>query len=88
VVKYSGGGCAPVSGRRSGGGRRVGGRGSSRRRRGAWALTGCSERGRSGGPRWLNDGKHSGAAASKRWRREKGRSIRGGAPFIAGGGGW
>jgi hypothetical protein len=69
-VKYSGGRCAPVSGRRSGGGHRLRGRGSSRRQRGAWALTGCSERGRSGGPRWLNDGKYGGAVASKWWRRK------------------
>jgi hypothetical protein len=42
------------------------------------ALTVCSERGRSGGPRWLNDDKHRGSVASKRRRRKKGRSTRGG----------
>jgi hypothetical protein len=51
------------------------------------ALTGCSERGQSGSPQWFNDGKHDGAVALKRWRRKKGRSM-GGAPLIAGEGGW
>jgi hypothetical protein len=52
------------------------------------ALTGCSKRGRSGGPWWLDNGKHGGAVASKRRRKKKGRSTGGGAPFIAGGGSW
>jgi hypothetical protein len=36
------------------------------------AVTGGSERGRRGGPRWLNDGKHGGAVAAKRRRRKNG----------------
>jgi hypothetical protein len=49
---------------------------------------GCSERGQSGGPRWLNDSKHDDTVASKWWRWEKGVDPQGGDPFIAAGGGW
>jgi hypothetical protein len=46
------------------------------------ALTGCSKRGRSGGPWWLDNGKHGGAVASKRRRKKKGRST-GGCSFYS-----
>jgi hypothetical protein len=42
------------------------------------ALMGCSERGQSGGPRWLNDSKHDDTVASKWWRWEKGVDPQGG----------
>jgi hypothetical protein len=51
------------------------------------AVSGSSEGDQGGGSRWLNDGKHGGAVATKGRRRKKGRSM-GVAPFIAGGGGW
>jgi hypothetical protein len=52
-------------------------------------LTGCSERGRTSGLQCLNDGKHGGVVALKRWRRKKGVAPRGGgAPFIADRCGW
>jgi hypothetical protein len=50
-------------------------------------VSGSSEVDRSGGSRWLNDGKHGGAVVVKGWRRKKGCSTRGG-PFIADGGGF
>jgi hypothetical protein len=51
------------------------------------ALTGCSKRGRSGGPWWLNDGKHNGTVKAKGRRRKK--VLHGGVlPFIGGRGGW
>jgi hypothetical protein len=37
--------------------------------------------------RWLNDAKHSGVVVVKGAEEEKGL-LHGGAPFIAGGGGW
>jgi hypothetical protein len=68
AVKYSSGGCAPVSG---------------------WAVSGDSERYRSGGLWSLNDGKHGDAVAVKAAEEEEGSLHgRGGAPFIAGGGSW
>jgi hypothetical protein len=52
-------------------------------------LTGCSERGWTGGLQCLNDGKHDDIVALKRWRRKKGVAPRdGGAPFIADRCGW
>jgi hypothetical protein len=51
---------------------------------------GGSKRGRSGGPRWLNDGKHNSAVAVRQWRRKKGVAPWGGgcALFIAARDGW
>jgi hypothetical protein len=86
-VKYSGGGCAPVSGRRSCRGCRRGGSGSSRHRCRAQGSVKEFSGDRGSGSQWLNDGKHGGIVVVKGAEEEKGSLHRGGAPFIANGGG-
>jgi hypothetical protein len=51
-------------------------------------VSGGPERDRSGGPQWFNDGKHSGKVAAKGAEEVEVSLHGGGAPFIAGGGGW
>jgi hypothetical protein len=41
-------------------------------------VMGGSERGRSSGPQWLNDGKHGGSVVEKRRRRKEGVAPHGG----------